>query len=239
MKSTRPLAETGNGLERLLLAAGAGERPGAESTRSAARALGFMPRAALVAAALATARTFKWTSLAAWTSVSLVAVAGVIVLAAHGGRSMVRAGIASAARTPATAPAVAAQSPLDKPASPAPEGTALPLAEEAHVARRVSVAPSRADRLREEAEALDAVRELLKLGDAADALGQLDAYQRRFAGGALREEALLLRIEALVSAGDRTTASAVARHFLKAYPASVHVNRVAAFLGGLPEPQEK
>ena len=76
MKSTRPLAKTGNDVERLLLAAGADERPGTESTHRAARALGFVPRAALVAAALATARAIRWSSIAAWSSVSLVGVAG-------------------------------------------------------------------------------------------------------------------------------------------------------------------
>jgi hypothetical protein len=210
-----------------------------------------VPRAALIAAALATARGVRWSSIAAWSSVSLVAVAGVIALVehsahgAHSGRSTPGAGaavVAPAARSPALAPPGGAQPSLaaaDATAGPTPDATsASVLPEGTHAAHRVSVAP-RADRLREEADAIDAARELLTLGDAAGALVQLEAYQRRFAGGALREEALLLRIEALVRAGDRTTASAVARHFLKVYPASVHVDRVAALLGGLPEPQAK
>jgi hypothetical protein len=126
-----------------------------------------------------------------------------------------------------------ASSPLDETSTPL-------LTEGTHAPRRIlPTAPVRADRLREEADALDAARERLTLGDAVGALAQLDAYQRRFAGGALREEAQLLRIEALVRAGDRAAASAVARHFLKNYPASVHVRRVAALLGGLPEQQDK
>jgi hypothetical protein len=249
VKSTRPLAETGNDLERLLLVAGADERPGTESTHRAARALGFVPRAAVVAAALATARAIRWSSIAAWSSVSLVAVAGVIAFVAHGahgGRSTPRAGVAlvaPAASSSALAPPGGAQPLLpaaDTTAGPTLDGTSSSLlAEGQHVPHRVSVARPRADRLREEAAVIDAARELLTLGDAAGALVQLEAYQRRFAGGELREEALLLRIEALVRAGDRTTASAVARHFLKAYPASVHVDRVAALLGELPEPQAK
>lgn len=240
MKSTRPLAETGNDIERLLLVAGADERPGTESTRRAARALGFVPRAALVAAALATARAIRWTSIAAWSSVSLVAVAGAIALVAYGGHWTPRTGgvgIAPAARSLAPAPSgpQPALPVVDTPAAPTVDGTSASLlAEGTHVPHRVPVAP-RADRLREEADAIDAARALLTLGDAAGALAQLESYQRRFGGGALREEALLLRIEALVRAGDRTTASMVARRFLKAYPASVHVDRVAALLGGLPE----
>ena len=59
---------------------------------------------------------------------------------------------------------------------------------------------------------------------------QLGDYDRRFAGGSLREEALLLRIESLARAGDGATAATFARRFLKAYPTSVHVDRVAALL---------
>jgi hypothetical protein len=244
VSSNRPLAETGNDMERLLLAAGAGERPGVESTRRAARALGFVPRAALVAALLATARAIKWTSVAAWSSVALVAVAGVVALAAHGGPSPSRAGVAGvlpAAKSPPPAQPVAAPPlPAETSASPSLDGTSTPLLTEGmRVPRRVQIATARADRLREEADALDAARELLTLGNAAGALAKLEAYQRRFAGGALREEALLLRIEALVRAGDRATASAAAHHFLRTYPASMHVRRVTALLEGLPEPQEK
>jgi hypothetical protein len=66
MNSTRPLAKTGSDVERLLLAAGADERPQAESVRKTARALGIVPRAALVAATLGVAlRASKWTSIAA------------------------------------------------------------------------------------------------------------------------------------------------------------------------------
>jgi hypothetical protein len=232
-------------MERHLLAAGADERPGPESARRAARALGFLPRAALVAALLATARAVKWTSLAAWSSISLMAVAGVVALAVHGGPSATRVGgtvVPPAVRSPAAAPPVAARpSPVDMAASSVLDETTAPLVTEGtHLPRRVlPIAPVRADRLREEADVLDAARELLTLGDAAGALARLEAYQRRFAGGALREEALLLRIEALVRAGDRATASAVARHFLQTYPTSVHVRRVAALLGGLPEQQDK
>jgi len=243
VKSTRPLAETGNEMERLLLAAGADEHPGPESTRRAARALGLVPRVALVAAVLATVRATKWTWLAAWGSVPLVAVAGVIALAAHAGRLPPRAAalaVPVAKSAVPAAPSAAEPPPADKLASPTLDGTTGPtLAEGTRMLHRISVTPPRTDRLREEADALDGARELLTLGDAAGALATLDAYQRRFAGGALREEALLLRIEALVRAGDRTTAGAEARRFLKTFPTSVHVNRVAALLGGLPEPQEK
>jgi hypothetical protein len=94
-------------------------------------------------------------------------------------------------------------------------------------ARRVPVATT--DRLREEAHVLDGARALLAAGDASGALARLGDYDRRFAGGSLREEALLLRIESLARV-DRSTAAALARRFLTAYPASVHAGRVEAVL---------
>jgi hypothetical protein len=253
MNSTRPLAKTGSDVERLLLAAGAGERPEAESVRRTARALGIVPRAALVAATLGVAlRASKWTSIVAWSSLSLVSVAGV-VLVAHAGRSMRHAGAAvaaaldarmpaapgSSAAAPATmaAPreAAAAIVPSETPAAIARgDAPALAAAETRAASRRVApVAPAAANPLRDEAVALDGARSLLALGDAPGALARLGEYDRRFAGGSLREEALLLRIESLARTGDRTTATSLARRFLTAYPASVHGERVEAVLRDL------
>ena len=56
------------------------------------------------------------------------------------------------------------------------------------------------------------------------------AWKKTDPSGSLREEAQLLRIEALARAGDRSAASALARAFLRTYPASVHADRVAALL---------
>ncbi len=244
MNSTRPLAKTGSDVERLLLAAGADERPQAESVRKTARALGIVPRAALVAATLGVAlRASKWTSIVAWSSVSLVSLVSVagVVLATHAERSMPHAGAAVAAALDARMPAGPASSaaapreaaaalvPSEVPAAIArTDGAALAAGDTRWASRRV--APVAANRLREEAAALDGARSLLALGDAPGALARLGEYDRRFAGGSLREEALLLRIESLASTGDRTTAATLARRFLTVYPASVHAERVEAVL---------
>jgi hypothetical protein len=247
MKSTRPLAKTGNEVERLLLAAGAGERPDAESVRKTARALGLAPRAALVAATLGIAlRASKWTSIAAWSSVSLVGVA-VLVVTAHAGRSVPVTGVELTAR-----PQVQAYVSHALPASPASLGIdedrapiALDEARAPSPPRETRgaahhggpIVPAAADRLRDEARAIDSARALLALGDASGALARLSDYDRRFAGGSLREEALLLRIESLVRVGDRSTAAGLARRFVTAYPASVHVERVEAVLRELTVPR--
>ncbi len=101
-------------------------------------------------------------------------------------------------------------------------------------ARRVApIASASADHLREQAEALDDARGLLALGQANQALSRLDEYDRRFAGGPLREEAQLLRIETVALEGERAAAASLAKRFLRAYPGSVHVDRVAAILQSL------
>jgi hypothetical protein len=231
----RQLRKSGTDLERMLLSAGAAERPDVASVRQAAKLLGIIPRAALVAAALGISlRSTRWTSVAAWSSLPLAGFAGVTLVAHH-----------AAAPSPQGAASAAPH------AEQVPEPRRLPELEEslrgvetpmAHVAPPLAAVPARglthkatpagtpADGLRDQANALDAARETLARGEAYGALSRLDAFDRRFAGGPLHEEAQLLRIEALARQGDRAAAGSLARRFLKAHPTSVHVDRVAAIL---------
>jgi outer membrane protein assembly factor BamD (BamD/ComL family) len=101
-------------------------------------------------------------------------------------------------------------------------------------ARHVAAAES-VDTLREEARTLDGARNRLTNGDPAASLQRLADYDRRFANGSLHEEASLLRIEALVRLGNRSDARALATRFLKAYPTSVHAERVKSLSRELPE----
>lgn len=244
MKSTQPLAKTGTSVERLLLAAGAEERPDAESVRKAARVLGLVPRAALVAATLGVAlRASRWTSIAMWGGVSVVGVAGIALLGYSvravrhvEGATLVLGSPRSVVAAPETRPL---PSPGASTAAETPAFTSPTPPTDAHSAghRAFSLAPAAVDGLREQAKALEGVRARLALGDAEGALAQLGDYDRRFAGGALREESLLLRIEALARLGDRGTASALARRFLKTYPSSVQADRVAALLRDLSPPR--
>jgi outer membrane protein assembly factor BamD (BamD/ComL family) len=87
--------------------------------------------------------------------------------------------------------------------------------------------------LREQTALLDRSRARVGAGDPSSALTLLDDYDRRFARAPLAEESNLIRIEALVRRGDRGAASALARRFLRTYPASVHVARVTALLHAL------
>jgi TolA-binding protein len=226
MTSQRPLAKTGNEVERLLLAAGANERPGEESVRKAAAALGIVPHAALVAATMGTTRAIRWTSMATWVGVGSIGVACVVgaVVMVHGRlASQAHAATAVVLHEAERAPTPVAAAP----AEPTAVASAPVLAPEAPPrAHRELTTPG----LRMEAEALDAARATLAAGDARRALARLDEFDRRFPHGPLHEEALLLRIEALAREGDRAGAATLADRFLKAYPASVQADRVASIL---------
>lgn len=69
-----------------------------------------------------------------------------------------------------------------------------------------------------EALRIDAARQALASGDARRALAELDAYQRAKVVGVLDREAALLRIRALVAAGDGARAAQLARDYLDRRP---------------------
>ena len=250
MSKARPLRTSGTDLERLLLTAGSAERPDVASVRKAAEGLGLFPRALVVAGAVALAlRSARWTTVIARSVLPLATVAAVIV-AAYG--VVHRAGAAGdSSPAPATgtvahrsgpptetAPAAAAATspqpvnsspslPVEPPPALAP---AAPRITATRASVHANVTAQSADSLREQAALLDRSRSRVAAGDPNGALALLDDYDRRFARAPLSEESNLIRIEALVRRGDRGAASALARRFLKAYPASVHVARVTALL---------
>ncbi len=241
MTSTRPLRQTGTDLERTLLSAGAAERPDAASVRTAAKILGIVPRAALVAATLGVAlRATRWSSVAGWSCVPLVGVLGVALVAPLATRATVTTPSAGADGSRAHGSPEPRVPELQTAAAGVPaaaERTAVPAmlrpataAIRASTRRAAPAASAPADSLREQAEVLDGARERLALGEPNGALSRLDEYDRRFAGGPLHEEAQLLRIEAEALAGDRAAASSLAKRFLRTYPASVHFDRVAAIV---------
>jgi hypothetical protein len=109
-------------------------------------------------------------------------------------------------------------------ADPAPP----PSAAAPHAAKS---ADSDIDRLKQESAMLATARDALRRGDAAGALAQLEKTRAAFPGGVLVQEREALTIEALYQRGDRGAAAERAKAFLKAYPASPHATRIAAFAG--------
>jgi TolA-binding protein len=121
----------------------------------------------------------------------------------------------------------AAQQPTQPPAAPQIEPRApgaTPDGERGRTAQQA--APS----IAREIEQLDAARDHLSHGDALGALSELDAYAREHATGALRQEASVLRIEALVQSGNRDAARGIAVQFLRDHPQSPHAARVRALV---------
>jgi len=91
-------------------------------------------------------------------------------------------------------------------------------------------AESPASTLGEETKALDGARQALATGRARDGLGALDAYRAKWPQGALRAEAALLRVDALLRLGNRPAAEREANVLISAAPSSRYATRARALL---------
>jgi hypothetical protein len=78
---------------------------------------------------------------------------------------------------------------------------------------------------------LDLARRAIADREQARALDILDDYDRRFPEGALRSEATMLRIEALVAAGRRPDAARLGAAVLASAPDSPYAARVRSLIG--------
>ena len=83
----------------------------------------------------------------------------------------------------------------------------------------------------EEMRLLDAARRALAGGQAGSALLSLKAYERTFPMGALRPEASVLTVRALLAAGDRKGAEEAGLLVIERAPQSEHAAAVRAALG--------
>ena len=90
--------------------------------------------------------------------------------------------------------------------------------------------------LERETSLLDAARRALARGGATDALAALAGYERAFPQGALRPEASVLKVRALLGAGDRAGAEALGRRVIAAAPGSEHADAIRAALGQRTNP---
>jgi hypothetical protein len=90
--------------------------------------------------------------------------------------------------------------------------------------------------LERETSLVDAARRSLARGDAKHALETLSGYEASFPRGALRPEASVLKVRALLGAGDRAGAEALGRRVITAAPESEHADAVRAALGQRTNP---
>ena len=240
---TRRLLERGaTDLERSLLRAGVAEEPSAERARRTAAALGLGKRVALAACAAGGVMASQ-TSAAAlrWAAIALIGAGGLLV-----GQALRR----NHAEAPPPEVSVQAPEPPARVAvESAPEPPSIPSAEAAPPKASVRASPTRrsstpsaavpsasSGSLGDEIALLDAARRALRAGDARLALSALERHQAEFRRGLLGQEAGLLRIEALVRAGNRPAAEALARQFLARQPNSPHAKRIESLLGQAKRP---
>lgn len=85
---------------------------------------------------------------------------------------------------------------------------------------------AKANDLSEEMRLVDSARAHVASGAAKKALSVLATYDRRFPRGALKQEAAVLRVEALEKSGDQRRAAELAKKFVSEHPNSPHVERV-------------
>ncbi len=241
-------------LERFLLDAGRAERPGRAAKRRAAVALGIGGLGWLGLGWLAPSSTAAAALHAAKAGV--VSSAKWIVLGAVGGGALVTAHYVSFSGRETAAPPAAVSAPAVEPARPgaaaAPseptpvaeppsaEGvgptsgaadTAVPegQARTEGTSQRGANAPaaSIADQIRR----LDEVRGALASGRSAQALAQLQAFRKMYPRTPFGQEATVLRIEALVGAGQVGKARSAAQQFERSNPSSPHLKRLRALVG--------
>ena len=81
-------------------------------------------------------------------------------------------------------------------------------------------------RIAEQIRIVEASRAAIHAGRPLEALDWLDRYDTEFPSGALREEALVLRIETFVRLGRQREATEHAKRFLESRPKSPYAARV-------------
>jgi len=239
----RWLGDDALALERELLRAAVEERPPAGARRRGLAALGLLSVVAPSTAAAACAPAvglasaagpaLGWPALAPWGLVLglsvTVGVVGALVVDGVTHRAEPRFPRAPAVASVSAAPlaTATARPPSPDPAAPPPAvGTTAPPPSGGRLVARAPAGAHAVPSIRQEVELLDQARGALARGASAAALVALGRYDERFPRGELREEAAVLRIEALRARGDDRAAAAAARHFAARYPASAHRERL-------------
>jgi hypothetical protein len=131
---------------------------------------------------------------------------------------------------PATPSAVPMDQPVVRGATQPRRAVEAPAVPSAEPAPAPASAPAPAPSVADEIAVLDRAREALRSGDASAARAALDDHQARFGQGVLTPEAELLRIELLLSQGQKTAAQSLGQRFLASHPRSPLAARVRQLL---------
>jgi hypothetical protein len=120
---------------------------------------------------------------------------------------------------------------VDLPSTPVNELPSAAIAKSS-AAPSARVVADDTEELAAELAGLDRVKRATERGDGVGAIALLDAHDARFRNGRLVPEATVLRIEALLSAGDRASAKKLAATFLERHPKSPLTGRVHTLVDG-------
>jgi hypothetical protein len=225
-------------IDRAVLLSAADDGPSEEARRAAKIALGIGVGATLPAltsgTATATTKVAAWATALKLSAAVIVSGATVTLVAAGGlGSEDGVAPLAPQAGPPAPSTVVTPRQ--EAPSSVAPRAP-LPRVEAVRVdalptATVRSATPARAGpRMADEIAAIDHARLRLASGDAASALDELAAYDRRHPTGILAREALMLRVDAHFALGDAASARRDARAYVERYPTSPAAPRLRRLL---------
>jgi TolA-binding protein len=217
----RLLDDGGTDFEHSLLSALRDEKPSPELVARMQQGLGLSTAATGTAAAA---------SSVGWVKVALVG------LAAVGLAGVAYVGLRSADSPVAVLPSVKpVPVKVEAPVTAEPKPVSV---SELAVAQAEEPAPSKprpvasvAPDLREEIRLLDQARSAVRAGDGSQALALLAKYARRYPRGQFRQEAQVLRVEALEQSGNKQAAVALGKKFVAAHPESPHVERVERVTG--------
>jgi hypothetical protein len=189
--------------------------------------------------------SLKWLGVLSATGIGLVAVGAASTYVVHQSRER------AVEPGPSVAPAIVPARPRSKAARSLPsvdgdEWTPAPVdpatlspaetarTEPATPAMPTVIAPeprgSSASTVPAELAMLEGARSATAAGDPAGALSLLERYAARFPRGTLKPEATMLRIEALVKAGDRAAATRFAEAFLAGDPDGPYAARVRSLI---------
>lgn len=234
MKDTRPLMlETDSDDVRALLRSADLDNPPSGAMRRVLTRTGV--GVGIVAAATSTtvssAAKVAPLALAKWLAVAAFVGAGTVAVVHVARPTPIKAASQPALAQTAPAP-VAAQPPAPVANDPAttsdpPVVETMPIAP---APRAFKASPAGSVDINGEIAAISLARGALDKGNARAALAALDRYQQDYPHGALSPEATVLRIEALLLAGDRTRAKSLGEAFLKAHPKSPHAQRVRSLI---------
>ncbi|MBX3198974.1 MAG: hypothetical protein KF894_12655 [Labilithrix sp.] len=230
---------------RSLVESARGDGLGEERRRLVAERLGIAPTAGPPPSGPVRKSSPASRAPAPFGAIALTAVAfigGAVAFVAVNRQSHEEPPLAAA---PAITPPPEPPSPLvDSPPSPAADATSIPsmrvgALRDAPAGRAPVAKPSAgaepgakgsAGDLRLEIAALDRVRHAAEARRPREALALLDDYAAKFPSGRLREEALVLRIEALHASGDQAGAERLAQQLLRSSPNTPYAARVRSVL---------